>query len=57
MTKQEAIRQAIAAGVLSDSNIIDFDFAGNYRVSGATMGEIAFEHLVTGQTIIWILAA
>ncbi len=57
MNKQEAIRQAIAAGILSDGNIIAFDFAGNYRIASATMGEITFEHLVDGRRITWMLSA
>ena len=57
MTKQEAINNAIAAGVLSNDNIVAFDFAGSYRTHEIKEGEITFQHIVDGRLLHWILVA
>ena len=57
MTKQEAINNAIAAGVLSNDNIVAFDFAGSYRTHEIKEGEITFQHIVYGRLLHWILVA
>ena len=54
MTKREAIKEAIAAGILSDKNVVAFDFAGNYRTHEIKEGEVVFEHLVDKRLLHWV---
>ena len=57
MTKHEAIKKAMEAGVLSNKNVVAFDFAGNYRTYEIKDGEIVFEHIASHHLLHWIIAA
>jgi len=57
MTEKQAIQAAIEAGILSNTNLIAFDFAGNYRVHDIKAGEVVFRHIVDGRLLHWIVAA